>query len=159
MTSVLFVCLGNICRSPLAEALFIKHLDELKIRSNFIVDSAGTASFHLGELADNRTRQMAIKIHNLNITHKARQFKANDFFEFDYIVAMDKLNLQNILKLKPINAISKVVLMRHYDSMIQNEDAIPDPYHGKEEDFEEVHYMLTDCTFNFLKKIAFETNQ
>ena len=153
MQSVLFVCLGNICRSPLAEALFLKHVNEQNLFEKFSADSAGTAAYHLGELADKRTRAMALKLSNLNLTHKARQFKANDFLAFDYIVAMDKTNFQNIMKLKPENAKAKVLLMRHYDSMIQNEDAIPDPYYGNENDFEKVHHILNDCTKSFLKEL------
>ncbi len=153
MISVLFVCLGNICRSPLAEALFMHHVDKQGLNHLFTADSAGTASYHLGELPDKRTRAMALKVSNLNLTHKARQFKASDFLNFDYIVAMDKSNYQNIMKLRPEDAKAQVVLMRHFDSMIQNEDAIPDPYYGTDYDFEEVHYMLDDCTQNFIKKI------
>jgi protein-tyrosine-phosphatase len=154
MHSVLFVCLGNICRSPLAEALFVKHVNEQNLSQKFTTDSAGTAAYHLGELADKRTRTMALKLSNLNLTHKARQFKTKDFLAFDYIVAMDKTNFQNIMKLKPENAKAKVLLMRHYDSMIQNEDAIPDPYYGNENDFERVHHLLNDCTKNFLKELV-----
>jgi protein-tyrosine phosphatase len=153
MISVLFVCLGNICRSPLAEGLFLQHVVEQNLAHQFMVDSAGTASYHLGELPDKRTREVALRISNLKLTHKARQFKTSDFLTFDYIVAMDKSNLQNIMKLKPDNSKATVLLMRHFDTMIQNEDAIPDPYYGTESDFEEVHYMLIDCTQNFLKKI------
>lgn len=154
MQSILFVCLGNICRSPLAEALFLKHITEQNLSDKFSADSAGTAAYHLGELADKRTRGMALKLSNLNLTHKARQFKTDDFLAFDFIIAMDKTNFQNIIKLKPVNAKAKVLLMRHYDSMIQNEDAIPDPYYGNEKDFEKVHHMLNDCTKNFLKELA-----
>lgn len=153
MISVLFVCLGNICRSPLAEALFNYHVNEQRLNNQFLADSAGTASYHLGDLADKRTRNMALKIGNINITHKARQFKANDFMNFDYIVAMDQSNFQNIMKLRPENAKAQVLLMRHFDSMIQNENAIPDPFYGTESDFEEVHYMLNDCTLGLLKKL------
>lgn len=153
MISVLFVCLGNICRSPLAEALFLQHVSEQNLSEKFIADSAGTAAYHLGELADKRTRAMALKLSNLNLTHKARQFNTKDFLAFDYIVAMDKSNFQNIIKLKPENAKAKVLLMRHYDSMIQHEDAIPDPYYGNENDFEKVHHLLNDCTLNFLKEL------
>jgi protein-tyrosine phosphatase len=154
MQSILFVCLGNICRSPLAEALFLNHVNEQNLSEKFIADSAGTASYHLGELADKRTRNMAMKISNLNILHKARQFKATDFLAFDYIVAMDKTNFQNIMKLRPQNAKAKVLLMRHYDSMVQNEDTIPDPYYGTENEFEEVHHMLNDCTQKLLKELV-----
>jgi protein-tyrosine phosphatase len=153
MQSVLFVCLVNICRSPLAEALFVKHVNEQNLTKKFSADSAGTAAYHLGELADKRTRAMALKLSNLNLSHKARQFESNDFIAFDFIVAMDKTNFQNIMKLKPENAKAKVLLMRHYDSMIQNEDAIPDPYYGNDNDFEKVHHMLNDCTKNFLKEL------
>ncbi len=153
MQSVLFVCLGNICRSPLAEALFLKHVNEQNLAYKFSADSAGTAAYHLGELADKRTRAMALKLSNLNLTHNARQFKTNDFLAFDFIVVMDKTNFQNIMKLKPENAKAKVLLMRHYDSMIQNEDAIPDPYYGNENDFEKVHHLLNDCTKNLLKEL------
>ena len=153
MQSILFVCLGNICRSPLAEALFLQHVIEQNLSEKFSADSAGTAAYHLGELADTRTRAMALKLSNLDITHKARQFKTNDFIAFDFIVAMDKTNFQNIMKLKPENANAKVILMRHYDGIIENEDAIPDPYYGNENDFEKVHHMLNDCTKNFLKEL------
>lgn len=153
MISVLFVCLGNICRSPLAEALFTMHVNELNLATNFTIDSAGTAAYHLGELADKRTRNTALKLSNLNITHKARQFKSADFLAFDYIVAMDKMNYQNIVKLTPTGSKAKVVLMRSFDTMIEGEDSIPDPYYGAENDFEEVHYMLFDCTQNFLNEL------
>jgi protein-tyrosine phosphatase len=154
MQFILFVCLGNICRSPLAEALFLKHVNGQNLSKKFTADSAGTAAYHLGELADKRTRAMALKLSNLNLTHKARQFKTNDFLAFDFIVAMDKTNFQNIMKLKPENAKAKVLLMRHYDSMIQNEDNIPDPYYGNENDFEKVHHLLNDCTKNFLNELV-----
>lgn len=158
MISVLFVCLGNICRSPLAETLFMKHVNEQKLSDRFMADSAGTASYHLGELPDKRTRNTALKISNLKLTHKARQFNPIDFLLFDYIIAMDKTNFQNIMKLRPDTAKAEVLLMRHFDSMIQNEDNIPDPYYGKEIDFEEVHYMLLDCTQSFLKKLTLKNH-
>jgi protein-tyrosine phosphatase len=158
MISVLFVCLGNICRSPLAEALFMQHVNKQLLNDRFKADSAGTASYHLGELPDIRTRNTALRISNLKLTHKARQFNSQDFLLFDYIVAMDKTNFQNIMKLRPDNARAEVVLMRHFDSMIQNEDTIPDPYYGTEIDFEEVHYMLLDCTQTFLKKLSAKNN-
>jgi protein-tyrosine phosphatase len=154
MQKILFVCLGNICRSPLVEALFVKHVNEQNLSQKFTTDSAGTAAYHLGELADKRTRTMALKLSNLNLTHKARQFKTKDFLAFDYIVAMDKTNFQNIMKLKPENAKAKVILMRHYDGIIENEDDIPDPYYGNENDFEKVHHLLNDCTKNFLKELV-----
>lgn len=159
MISVLFVCLGNICRSPLAEGLFSMHVNEAGLCDSFYIDSAGTAAYHLGELADKRTREMAIQKDNLSLTHKARQFSAKDFATFDYIVAMDKVNYQNILKLKPLNGQAKVVLMRSFDTDKVIEEIIPDPYYGTEKDFEEVHAMLKRCTENFLKFVISETTQ
>jgi protein-tyrosine phosphatase len=88
MISVLFVCLGNICRSPLAEALFMQHVNKQLLNEQFNADSAGTASYHLGELPDIRTRNTSLRISNLKLTHKARQFNSEDFLLFDYIVAI-----------------------------------------------------------------------
>lgn len=156
MVSVLFVCLGNICRSPLAEGLFKMHVNEQGLKDFFTIDSAGTAAYHLGELADKRTREMAIIQDSLSLTHKARQFAAKDFLSFDYIVTMDKTNYQNVIMLKPLHATAKVVMMRHYDSNDKTAEIIPDPYYGTTKDFEEVHLLLKDCTKNLLQSIVTE---
>ncbi|MES2656648.1 MAG: low molecular weight protein-tyrosine-phosphatase [Bacteroidota bacterium] len=156
MISVLFVCLGNICRSPLAEGLFKMHVNEQGLKDFFTIDSAGTAAYHLGELADKRTREMAVRQDSLSLSHKARQFVANDFFSFDYIVAMDKTNYQNVIMLKPLQGTAKVLMMRHYDSKNITEEIIPDPYYGTTKDFEEVHKLLKDCTKNLLQAIVEE---
>ena len=96
---LLFVCLGNICRSPTAEAIFRHKLAEAKIAAH--VDSAGTAGYHIGERSDHRSIHHAEK-RGYKMTHLARQFSKKDFIDFDYIFAMDRSNLKNILSLAEI---------------------------------------------------------
>jgi protein-tyrosine phosphatase len=145
MIRVLFVCLGNICRSPLAEGVFLKQVQALELDQQFQADSAGTASYHIGSLADKRSIQVA-KEHGINLTHRARAFVADDFNRFDFIVAMDKQNKADILRLAPKTGGAKVVLMRDYDPKQQGGE-VPDPYYGEIKDFEEVLEILDrSCT-------------
>ena len=97
--SVLFVCLGNICRSPAAEAIFIRLLEKNGLNDAFIVDSAGTGSWHIGKKADSRMR-IAAERRDINIFSRARQITSKDFEEFNYILAMDDSNFRNIQDLK-----------------------------------------------------------
>lgn len=145
MIRIVFVCLGNICRSPLAEGVFQKHVQQLGLTAHFQLDSAGTASYHIGSLADKRSIQVA-RNHGINLTHRARAFVADDFTRFDYIVAMDKQNKADILRLQPKEGGAKVVLMRDFDPE-QPGAEVPDPYYGELKDFEEVYQLLErSCT-------------
>lgn len=149
MIKVLFVCLGNICRSPLAEGLFLKHIKENNLESQISCDSAGTAGYHIGELADPRTRKNA-ESHGVKLIHKARQFSTKDFENFDYILLMDDSNLNNVEYLKKDNVKSKIFKMRFFDHDFKDHD-VPDPYYLGEEGFENVYNILDRSTLNFLE--------
>ncbi|WP_330442798.1 low molecular weight protein-tyrosine-phosphatase [Flavobacterium sp. C4GT6] len=138
---VLMVCLGNICRSPLAEGILQSKLPSDK----FIVDSAGTGGWHAGELPDKRSVATA-RERGLDITHqRARQFKVSDFTEFDHIFVMDTSNLKDVLKLAPNDkAKTKVSLMM--DALHPGESInVPDPYYGGPEGFDNVYDMLDEA--------------
>ena len=132
------VCLGNICRSPLAEGILQSKLPKDK----FIIDSAGTGGWHAGELPDKRSIAIAKK-HNIDITdQRARQFKPSDFDNFDYIYAMDNSNYKDILNLAPNDkAKSKVKIILNELFPEENVD-VPDPYYGGTDGFENVFNML-----------------
>lgn len=137
MTRILMVCLGNICRSPLAHGIMESKLSE----NHFYVDSAGTAAYHVGNAPDKRSIAVAKK-HGLDIsTQNARQFKVSDFDTFDYIYAMDQSNYKNIVSLaRHPNDIEKVKLFLEANTAIQNKN-MPDPYYGDESDFEYVYNL------------------
>lgn len=138
---VLFVCLGNICRSPLAEAIFIHKIKELGLESDFIAQSCGTANYHIGDSPDPRTIRNAFQ-NGIAISHLGRQLSAADLDSFDFILAMDQSNLNNIRRLhKAEENRDKISLMRSYDTFGKDQD-VPDPYYGNEKDFQEVFDIL-----------------
>jgi len=142
-TKILMVCLGNICRSLLAEGILASKLP----KDDFLVDSAGTGNWHVGNPPDKRSIQVAIN-HHVAIHHqKARQFKVADFDTFDYIFVMDLQNYQDVVKLAPSRThAEKVTLL--LDVLFPNEKVeVPDPYYGSERDFEQVYQLLNNaCT-------------
>ena len=151
MTRLLFVCLGNICRSPLAEGLFIKKVKDLGIYDRFTIDSAGTSAYHIGSLPDPRTRKHASE-QGVHLGSCARQFKKADFFEFDLILAMDKENMRNIQSLEPAvsDPLASVMLMREFDPLGKGLD-VPDPYYGGERGFQDVYDILDRSTSQLLE--------
>jgi protein-tyrosine phosphatase len=146
---ILMVCLGNICRSPLAEGLLATKLPQDK----FIVDSAGTGNYHIGKQPDPRSIAIAKK-HGLDITYqKARQFSSNDFEAFDYIFAMDNSNYENIIRLAKNEAEkNKVDLILNHLFPGDNVD-VPDPYFGLQNGFEMVYDMLNETCDILAKKL------
>ena len=137
---ILMVCLGNICRSPLAEGIM-----RSKLSNDFIVDSAGTGGWHAGELPDKRSISTA-KNRGLDITsQRARQFKISDFDTFDYIYVMDNSNYKDVMALAPNDeAKSKVKLI--LNELFTNENVdVPDPYYGGQDGFENVFDMLNEA--------------
>jgi len=140
---ILFVCLGNICRSPLAEAIF-NHLAAQAGRANeFIVDSCGTGGWHAGEPPDPRTRAVAQQ-HGVALKRRARQFQRTDFNDFDLIVAMDRENVSDLLSfstLKPEHR-AKVKLLREFDPQADGNLDVPDPWYGGPDGFERVYQMI-----------------
>ena len=152
--SVLFVCLGNICRSPAAEALFIKKIKEKQIEDRFLVDSAGTGGWHVGKKSDLRMR-LAAKNRKIDITSKARQINKNDFQKFNYILTMDDSNYKNVMSLKnrePYSDNCKVRKIQEFANSFYEKE-VPDPYFGGEEGFDYVLDILTDSISGFLDHI------
>ncbi len=143
---ILFVCLGNICRSPAAEGIFNQKIKERNLDNFFVVDSAGTGSWHIGNLPDQRMRSTALS-RGLELTSKARQINEHDLYEFDHILVMDKDNLNAVKSLikddsQGIN--SKIKLILSYSKKAQLND-VPDPYYGGQNGFEEVLDLLDDA--------------
>jgi len=153
--SVLFVCLGNICRSPAAEAIFQNLINDKGISNEFIVDSAGTGSWHVGKKADSRMR-FAAKQRNINITSNARQIKKDDFSKFKYIVVMDNSNFNNVIDLKNRvkgSDFAKILKIQDFSSTFIEKE-VPDPYFGGDSGFDHVLDILEDSVTCFLDNIT-----
>jgi protein-tyrosine phosphatase len=148
---VLFVCLGNICRSPLAEAIFKDKVNRKNLSSTIEADSCGTSNYHIGDGPDSRTIASAnnngVKIH-----HYCRQLTVEDLEEFDFILAMDQSNYNDIMRLAARDEhVEKIFLMRDFDDNGQGE--VPDPYYGDERNFQEVFDILGRSTNRFLQHL------
>ena len=148
---VLFVCLGNICRSPTAEGVLRHKLCEAGLQAHVEVDSAGTGDWHVGKAADLRTRQAAQQRgYDLSALH-GRQVQAADFNAFDLILAMDTSNLRDLQQLRPGNATAELDLfLRRYQLQL---DEVPDPYYGGADGFEQVLDLIEQACEGLLCEI------
>ena len=152
--SILFVCLGNICRSPAAEAVFLHQAQIKGCEDKFIVDSAGTGGWHVGNKADSRMRKAALK-RGIDIKSLARQITMNDFELFDLILTMDNSNLTDVNALynnnnnQPMTNIKPLLSFSKKSKLLE----VPDPYYGGENGFDSVLDLLEEAIeelFNFL---------
>lgn len=149
---VLFVCLGNICRSPLAEAIFKAKAQKMGLSNTLFADSCGTANYHIGDSPDPRTFKNA-QSNGVEIVHRGRQFSKRDLTDFDWIFAMDKGNLEIILSYTQSETErSKVKLIRDFDPVKRGN--VPDPYYGTEDDFQEVFQILDRTIDNLLVSLT-----
>lgn len=152
---ILFVCLGNICRSPAAEGVFLHQLVERELNEHFVVDSAGTGGWHVGNPADRRM-QAAANRRGIQLPSRARQISLDDLSEFDLILTMDDANLAAVTSLASEagrRATAKIKPMLSYTSQF-SETEVPDPYYGGEEGFEHVLDLLEDACSNLLDELS-----
>jgi protein-tyrosine phosphatase len=138
MVSVCFVCLGNICRSPIGESVFRHLVRDAGLEGSIAIDSAGTGSWHVGEAPDRRACA-AGKRRGIDVAGAARQFRPSDFVKFDYVVAMDSANYDDLVALAPDAAAKKKIhLLRSFDAASPPGASVPDPYYGGPEGFDDV---------------------
>ena len=143
---ILFVCLGNICRSPAAEGVFKQKVKDRDLEKLFVVDSAGTGSWHVGNLADPRMRETALS-RGIELTSRSRKIEKSDLYEFDHILVMDNDNLfavKSLIKDNQNPVSSKIKLILNYSKKAQVRE-VPDPYYGGQNGFEKVIDLLDDA--------------
>lgn len=150
---ILFVCLGNICRSPAAEGVLRQIVEEDGCEYDWMIDSAGTGRYHIGDLPDRRMRVHA-RQRGLDLTHRCRQIETDDFDKFDLIIGMDDSNLSNLHAMAPSpEAEKKIVPMASFFSKGTRYDYVPDPYYEGSEGFELVLDLLEDGCRNLYEQL------
>lgn len=151
---ILFVCLGNICRSPAAEGIMLDIISQHGDEANWIIDSAGTGNYHIGQLPDNRMRIHARR-RGIELVHHCRQVSDSDFDDFDLIIPMDASNESNLRRLSPsIECDAKIIPMANFLNMARKFDYIPDPYYEGAEGFELVLDLLQNGCENLYEMIV-----
>ena len=152
MVKILFVCLGNICRSPTAHGIFEQMLQNKNLQESIQCDSCGTGAWHVGESPDERAQQMAIG-KGYDLSHlRARRIESEDYYEFDYILAMDTRNLADVITKVPNDFSGELRLFLDYspDNAITE---VPDPYQGEKESFERVFNIIESACVGLLADI------
>ena len=153
----MFVCLGNICRSPAAEGILRALAEEQGQDDDLYIDSAGIGAWHVGELPDRRMRKHAAQRGYDLSSLRARQFRSDDFEKFDWIVVMDEENYQDVMRKVPShtssNKLAKVVRMKDFFNDFKGYDHVPDPYYGGSEGFELALDMIEDGCKEMLKSL------
>ena len=153
---ILFVCLGNICRSPTAEGVFLRHVEEAGLQDRIVVDSAGTGDYHIGEPPDPRAREAALRRGYDLTALRARQVSKADFVEFDYVLAMDEQNLSALARWCPMEHVHKLRLFTEFCST--GACPVPDPYAGGPQGFEVVLDMVEDSAQGLLRHLRRQLN-
>jgi len=153
MVKVLFVCLGNICRSPLAEGIFKQRVSQEGLENKIFVDSAGTSGWHVGDPPDPRSVDVA-RENGIELDSFGRKAISEDFQKFDYIIAMDKNNYSDLKGLpgSKKEGAAKLYLMRDFDDIGKGQD-VPDPYYGGPDGFNYVFELLDRSCQNLLDEI------
>lgn len=150
---ILFVCLGNICRSPAAEGVMRSIVESEGAADRYDIDSAGTGNYHIGDLPDNRMRIHARR-RGYELTHRCRQVTPSDFDVFDLIVAMDASNQRNLQRIAPSpEAEDKIIMMADFADLATRYDHIPDPYYEGAEGFELVLDLLESACRNLFTQL------
>ncbi len=151
--NVLFVCMGNICRSPTAEGVFAKLLKERQLEAAFQIDSAGTHAYHVGEPPDLRSQEAALE-REINIAHlRARKVVMGDFEDFDYLLAMDEENYLTLMNACPVAYHHKVKYFLDYAPHLSVRE-VPDPYYGGRFGFQKVLDLIEVASEGFLDAIV-----
>ncbi|MDA8787127.1 low molecular weight phosphotyrosine protein phosphatase [Porticoccaceae bacterium] len=156
--SVLFVCLGNICRSPTAHAVFRSMVESRGLSGQILVDSAGTGDWHLGHAPDRRTSAQAAERGYDMSDLRARLVEPKDFEQFDYIIGMDHENISNLMLIRPADYTGHVELFLSFSQKPENRDqtVVPDPYYGGENGFALVLDLVEDAAAGLLNHIVAE---
>ena len=152
MTKVLFICMGNICRSPTAEGVFRHMVQALALDSEIVTDSAGTHDYHVGDAPDRRAQQAAARRGYELGDLRGRQVCVEDFSRFDYILAMDNHNLAILERLCPPEHKHKLRLLLEFSQNFKERE-VPDPYYGGSQGFENVLDMAEDAAQGLLEEI------
>lgn len=149
---VIFICMGNICRSPTAEAVFRHYVEQEGLDHGIHIDSAGTHDYHIGDAPDGRTQRAASQRGYDMSRLRGRQVEAGDFARFDYVLAMDEANLSILQRLRPRDAESHLGLFLEFAEK-HDEREVPDPYYGGAQGFEHVLDLVEDAAKGLLKHI------